>query len=83
MCMGVGVAVGLSMDAVVAMGAVVTMGAVAMAVTTDRGRVVCVVEDVFRKGGRDWRESVARALTKVTFESRLHRRSYGRLWAGE
>lgn len=77
------VSVGLCVDAVVAMGAVVTMGAVAMAVTADWGRVVCVVEDVVRKGGRDWRKSVARALTKVALECRFHRRAYGRLRTGE
>jgi hypothetical protein len=83
MRMVVGVAVGLCVDAVVAMRAVVTMGAVAMAVTVHWSRVVCMVEDVFREGSRDWRESVARALTKMALECRLHRRSYGRLRTGE
>lgn len=76
----VSVAIRLCVDAVIAMGAV---GAVAMGMTADWSGVVCVVEDVVRKGSRDWRESVARALTEVALEGRLHGCSYGRLGTGE
>ena len=45
--------------AMCAVGALYAMGALAVAVAAGWSRVVGVMEDVLRKGGRDWRQSVA------------------------
>jgi hypothetical protein len=63
--------------------ALYALGALAMAVTAALCRVVCVFEYVLGKGGRDWRQSVARTLPEVALERRLHRRAYRRLWSSE
>jgi hypothetical protein len=83
--MVVGVVVRGSMR-VVAVGAVhalYAVGALAMTVTAALCRVMCVVEYVLRKGGRDWRQSITRPLTEMALERRLRRRAYRRLWTSE
>jgi hypothetical protein len=80
-----GVVVRCSMR-VVAMGAVVTLyavGTLAMTVTSPMCRVMRMLENVLRKGGRNWRQSVARSLTEMSLERRLHRCAYRRLWSSE
>lgn len=80
---GVGMVVGVAVAVGMSIGAVIALQAVAMAVGADWCRVACVVENVLGKGGRDWRESVARALAKVALERRLHWRAYGRFWTSK
>jgi hypothetical protein len=63
--------------------ALYAVGALAMAVAAALCRVVCVLEYVLGKGGRDWRQGIARSLPQMALERRLYRRAYRRLWSSE
>ena len=82
-CVVVTVMVRRILGAVCAVHALYAMGALAVAVTTALGGIMWVFENVLRKGSRDWRQSVARTLSQVALERRLHRRAYRRLWSSE
>jgi len=85
MCVVVIVAVMVRMIvcAVSAVHALYAMGALAVAVTTALGGIMWVFKNVLREGSRDWRQSVARTLSQVSLERRLHRCAYRRLWSSE